>query len=144
MARNVTSAFQGGGENQKTDFAELSGTFNIKDGVLRNKDLLLLNPLLRLTGKGRANLPERNLKYRFKPKVVGTLKGQGGEAEASGLAVPVIAEGPWHDIEYRPDLESLVGDAAKDPAKKLLKKLDKGGDGGLPDPEKALKKLFGN
>ena len=34
MARNVTSAFTKSGEAQKTDFAEISGTYVIKNGIL--------------------------------------------------------------------------------------------------------------
>jgi AsmA protein len=68
--------------------------------------------------------------------------------------VPVIVKGPWHDLSYRPDLAGLVGGVAKDPAKALegaketLKGLTKppeeGGGTAIPDPGKALKKLFGD
>ena len=168
MVRNVTTAFADTGEAQKTDFAELSGSFKITDGILRNDDLLLLNPLLRVAGAGSADLPQRSVDYRVEPKVVGSIEGQGGDAAAKGLAVPVIAEGPWHDIKYRPDLAAAVGgnleaitkdpkgalEGAKDAGKSLLKGLT--GQGGKdapeaggaqeaePKPADALKKLFGN
>ncbi len=120
MARNVTSAFTGGGgEAQQTDFAELSGTFTIAKGILQNNDLLMLNPLVRLTGKGSSDLPKRTVNYRLEPKVVASLQGQGGDAAAKGLVVPVIVEGPWHDIGYRPDLTGMVKDLVKDPGKAL-------------------------
>jgi AsmA protein len=150
MVRNVKAAFTpgGAGDTQKTDFAELSGTFRIEKGILRNNDLKLLNPLIRLAGAGTSDLPKRRVKYRVEPKVVASLKGQGGEGEAKGIMVPVIVKGPWHDLKYRPDLASLVGDAAKDPAKALegAKETLKGVKEGLgvKDPKKALKKLFGN
>ena len=168
MVRNVTTAFADTGEAQKTDFAELSGSFKITDGILRNDDLLLLNPLLRVAGAGSADLPQRSVDYRVEPKVVGSIEGQGGDAAAKGLAVPVIAEGPWHDIKYRPDLAAAVGgnleaitkdpkgalEGAKDAGKSLLKGLTgQGGEdapeaGGAqeeePKPADALKKLFGN
>ncbi len=168
MVRNVATAFTGSGEAQKTDFAELSGTFKITKGILRNDDLLLLNPLLRVAGAGTADLPKRTVDYRVEPKVVGSIEGQGGDAAAKGLAVPVIAEGPWHDIKYRPDLAAAVGgslgeitkdpkgalEGAKDAGESLLKGLTgQGGDkapeaGGAqkeqPNPADALKKLFGD
>ena len=156
MVRNVKSAFVpgGAGDTQKTDFAELSGTFRIENGILRNDDLKLLNPLIRLAGAGTSDLPKRRVDYRVEPKVVGSLKGQGAEDEAKGLMVPVTVKGPWHDLKYRPDLAGLVGGVAKDPAKALegaketLKGLTKppeeGGETAVPDPKKALKKLFGN
>ncbi|MDH3792300.1 MAG: AsmA family protein, partial [Rhodospirillales bacterium] len=83
MVRNVKSAFVpgGAGDTQKTDFAELSGTFRIENGILRNDDLKLLNPLIRLAGAGTSDLPKRRVDYRVEPKVVGSLKGQGAEEE---------------------------------------------------------------
>src|SRR5690606_15803657 len=38
MARNLTSAFTESGSMQKTDFAELSGTFTVRNGILHNDD----------------------------------------------------------------------------------------------------------
>jgi AsmA protein len=171
MLRNVGSAFldQSARETQKTDFAELSGTFKIESGIVRNNDLSLVNPLLRIAGAGTADMPKRTVNYRIEPKVVGSLEGQGATSDAKGVAVPVIVEGPWDNPTYRPDLAGMVSDIAKDPAKALegakdtLKQLQ-GGAGGLlggdsasppadggasggsaiPDPGKVLKNLFGN
>ncbi len=169
MIRNVTSAFTDTGGAQKTDFAELSGTFKITRGNFRNDDLLLLNPLLRVNGAGTADLPKRTVKYRIEPKAVGSLEGQGGEAALKGIAVPVIVEGPWHDLTYRPDLAAVIGgglgkvtespkDAlkgAKDAGESLLKGLTGQGGGeetpeaggakeDQPNPVDALKKLLGD
>ena len=138
------------GGSSQTDFAELSGSFTATDGVVRNDDLLMKAPLLRLTGNGTVRMPPKTLNYRFEPKVVGTLEGQGGATQAGGLMVPVIAEGPWHDLKYRPDLEGLVkqGIAGGD-AKKLLEGLvkpkapattgDTGAAAPAPKPKDVLK-----
>ncbi len=160
-------------ETYKQQIAELSGSFTIAKGILRNDDLLLLNPLLRLTGAGSADMPQRKVNYRIEPKVVATTEGQGGAVEAGGIAVPIIVEGPWHDLSYRPDLAGLIGGVAKDPgkalegAKKTIEGLQEGATGGLgevfegvakppteegktapggllPDAGGALKKLIGN
>jgi AsmA protein len=134
MVRNVGNAFTGAGGTQKTDFAELAGTFTITDGVLKNDDLVMLNPLLRVRGEGMADLNQRTVDYRLTPKAVASLEGQGGDVDRSGVAVPVIVKGPWHDISYRPDLEAVLKDAIKDPeamkkdAKKAIKSLKEGGD----------------
>jgi len=130
MVRNVKSAFTNAGGTQKTDFAELAGTFTIQDGVLKNDDLLLLNPLLRVRGAGQADIGARTVDYRLTPKAVATTEGQGGEVQETGVAVPVIVEGPWHDVSYRPDLESIVRDALKDPEriKQQVEQLRQGGD----------------
>jgi AsmA protein len=144
MVRNVKSAFQNAGETQKTDFAELSGTFKITDGVLKNDDLLLLNPLLRVRGEGQADIGARTVDYRLTPKAVATTEGQGGQVQEEGVAVPVIVKGPWHNVSYRPDLESLIRDAVKDPAKvkQTFDKVKEGVEGGT-DPRKVLEGLTG-
>lgn len=109
MVRNVASAFTGGpSATDKTDFAELSGTFTIAKGLLRNSDLALKSPLLRVDGKGTVDLPQRSVNYRIDPKLAATLEGQGGSSSAAGIVVPVLVQGPWDNLTYRPDLEALV------------------------------------
>lgn len=108
MARNVATAFTGGsGSAEKTDFAELGGTFTITKGILTNNDLALKSPLLRVEGKGTVDLPARTVNYRIDPKVVASLEGQGG-GNAAGVVVPVLVTGPWDNLSYRPDLEALL------------------------------------
>lgn len=140
-----------GGEQQKTDFTELSGTFRITDGILRNADLALLSPLLRVTGKGTVDLPKKTLDYRVEPKLAPTAEGQGGKTEIAGITVPVIVSGPWHDLSYRPDLAGAVEGVpaeALDKLKEMVPGVGKSGgssDGGQSgsSPTDALKKLFG-
>ena len=69
---------------QKTDFAELSGTYTIGNGVLVNKDLKMLAPVLRLAGNGEVRMPPRTLDYRLTATLVATLKGQGGKEGSPG------------------------------------------------------------
>jgi AsmA protein len=171
MVRNVASAFQGGGEARKTDFAELSGSFRIKKGILTNDDLWLQAPAVRVAGSGRIDLPQRTVDYRIEPKAASTLKGQGGERDVAGLLVPVIVRGPWDDLSFTPDVGDLARRALEDPeavreqieqlgevgkslkkggAEKALEGLLGGGGGegeggGGGDPaQKLLKGLFGN
>lgn len=117
MVRNVTSAFQAAGtvEEQKTDFAELKGSFTIANGVVSNPDTQLLAPLVRLAAAGTVSLPPRTLKYRVEPKAVPTLEGQGGQQQLAGIMVPVIVEGPWDNLKYRPDLGGAIKKSLEDP-----------------------------
>ena len=121
MVRNIESAFLGSdaSQTQKTDFSEMGGSFQIRRGILINNDLLLKSPLLRLTGKGKIDMPKRWIDYRIEPKLVASTTGQGGAAGATGISVPVDIKGPWHDIGYSPDLGAMLGDLAKQPEKVL-------------------------
>ena len=50
-------------EPLQTDFTELSGSINFTDGVGRNDDLHAKSPLLRIRGKGTADLPREQVDY---------------------------------------------------------------------------------
>ena len=119
MFRNISlEAIKGSfAEAEKTDFAELTGTFQITNGILRNSDLLMLAPILRMTGEGEVPLPSRTIDYLIKPKLVGTLEGQGGNTAAKGLTIPVRISGSWDDPSYQPDMEAILKEQIGDPGK---------------------------
>lgn len=132
MVRNVSSAFldSGARSEQKTDFSELGGTFTIAKGIVTNNDLAMKAPLIRLKGSGTVDLPQQSMRYRVEPEVVASVEGQGGR-DAGGIGVPVMIEGPWSNLSYRPDLSAIL----KDPNKALdaVKGLVPGQSGsGLP------------
>ncbi|MBC7906189.1 MAG: AsmA family protein [Rhodospirillaceae bacterium] len=108
MMRNVGTAFTAGSGSQKTDFAELGGTFTIDNGIVTNKDLALKSPLLRVEGAGTVELPPRTVHYRVEPKAVASLEGQGGQGDLGGIKVPVIVEGPWDNLSFRPDMAAMA------------------------------------
>ena len=157
------------GGTQDTDFSELGGTFTITRGLLTNKDLKLLSPLIRVAGSGTVDLPAQTLNYRVEPKLAATLEGQGG-GTAKGIEVPIIVSGPWSKPSFRPDLASMLQN--KEQTLDTIKSLKDGGGKALlndllgggtqtdsttkdttttttPDdskkvsPEDALKSLFG-
>jgi AsmA protein len=130
MVRNVTSAFTGAqGGPQKTDFSEMGGTFTIKNGILTNNDMAMQSPLLRVSGKGTVDIPKQTVDYRVEPKMVASLQGQGGQGNLGGIAVPVVVQGPWDNLSYKPDLSGMVKSLTTNPPKSLndLKNMFKGG-----------------
>jgi len=153
MVRDISSAFldSSARETQKTDFAELAGTYTITKGIVKNDDLFLKSPLLRVDGKGMVDLPKRTVDYRVTPKVVASAKGQGGIDQLAGLAVPVLITGPWDDLSYQPDLAGVVDELIKDPEsvldtiKNLIPGLGGSSDGSSSsdNPLDSLRKLFG-
>lgn len=116
MVRNIKGAFGGGGGGvQKTDFSEISGTFDIRQGLLTNADFKFLGPLIRIFGQGDVNLGAQTMSFRLTPKAVSTLEGQGGSTDVSGLSFPILVSGPWSDLSIRPDLEGGIANLLKDP-----------------------------
>jgi AsmA protein len=133
-------------EPNQTDFALMKGTATITNGKLKNDDLLLKSPLLRITGAGKVSLPKETIDYTLTTKFVGSLKGQGGEEmeELEGVSIPVHVGGTFSKPTYVPDLAAVLSDAAKAEVQKKVeketRKLQKKYGDDLTD--KLLKDLF--
>ena len=108
-----------GDKSKKTDFSEMSATFDIKNGVAHNDDLNMKSPLFRITGSGDIDIANETINYLAKPTVVATLKGQGGaDLEAmNGLTIPVKLSGTFAKPSYAIDFAGLATALAQ---KKLL------------------------
>ncbi|PCH60484.1 MAG: hypothetical protein COC05_04390 [Gammaproteobacteria bacterium] len=111
-------------EPQQTDFAELSGTANIKSGLLQNQDLLMKSPFFRITGRGKANLIDESIDYVTEVAIVETSKGQGGKEleDLKGLKIPVKISGTFTEPKFAPDLKAMISDETKAKAKEKIDK----------------------
>lgn len=128
-------------EPRRTDFSELTGSFVINDGVVRNDDLSAQSPLLRVTGNGQVNLPEEAIDYRLRTSVVGTLKGQDGEPreELRGLTIPLRIRGELQDPSISVDLaEALRGEQLE----RIEREVERGRERLREDVEDRLRGLF--
>ena len=98
---------------EKTDFSELSASFNVVNGVAQNQDLQMVSPLLRVTGAGAVQLPPRTVDYTVKPKIVASLEGQQSAQALNGIEVPVRISGSWAKPNIEPDLKGVLSDPNK-------------------------------
>ena len=135
-------------KTKKTDFSAMTASFQIRDGVLDNRDLALKSPLLRVAGAGSIDLVKGELDYGVKASVVASREGQGGaeRADLAGVTVPVKLYGPLAAPQYSIDfaamltpenLQKALSDpkAAKDAAKDTLRD--------VKEQVKGLKNLLG-
>lgn len=131
-------------KTEKTDFTEMTATFQIAQGVVSNQDLSMKSPVLRIAGKGTVSLPPKTVNYRLEPTLVSSLKGQGDTDARSGVKIPLVISGPWSGPSVTPDLSATITDALKDPAalKQNLKDI-KGQIGTLNSPKDIAKALLG-
>ena len=97
-------------KSRKTDFSSLTISGVIKKGVFSSEDLDLQAPLLRVGGKGSADLNREVVDYLVNAKLVGTSKGQdGGSAdELAGLSIPVRIKGPFTDPKIDVQLDEML------------------------------------
>jgi len=158
-------AVQASRAEEKTDFSEISASFDIQSGVARNKDLSAKSPFLRVGGEGLVDIGKSRVDYLAKATVTATSEGQGGAdlAALRGVTVPVQLVGPFDAVDYKVQWSAvaadLVGKRAKEAvtekAKGALGEVLKGLGGATPgagagsapakkDPLKdGLNKLFG-
>ncbi|MDZ4142864.1 MAG: AsmA family protein [Methylotenera sp.] len=123
---------------KRTDFSELTATFNIKNGVAHNEDLAMKAPVLRLAkgdSRGDIDIGNESINYLAKPTIVKSLSGQGGaDLDAlAGFAIPVKITGTFSNPKYGMDFAAIGTALAKS---NLLDKV--GGDKAT-----AVKELIG-
>jgi len=125
---------------QETDFTELSGTAQITGGVVKNKDLLMKSPLLRINGAGEASLPTEQIDYLVTATLVGTIKGQEGEGlqDLAGLPIPVRVTGSFAQPDWKLDLRSAMEEKVKGQVKGVIEEAVKDPQKALQDPKKLL------
>jgi AsmA protein len=153
IARRAQALSRGGREAfgpmpaEKTDFAELTLGFTVKDGVARTDDLSASSPLLRLAGAGQADIAAGTVDAMLRPTLIATSTGQDGKTvgEARNVTVPVRVSGPFDRIAFDVDLGAAVRENLRDEAARRLEdamkeRLDERTRGRVGD---ALKGLFG-
>jgi AsmA protein len=98
----------------------------------------MLSPLMRMNATGTIDVGRRQLDATLKPRLVGSLSGQGGAADLTGLELPIRLSGPWSEPQLSADIDAVLKDPDKavETLKELGKQLD---DSGLGD---VLRKLF--
>ncbi|MFY0692268.1 MAG: AsmA family protein [Paracoccaceae bacterium] len=99
MLRNLDLAYQGAGS--KTVFNAISATFSIDQGILSNNDLDFQAELVTAKGAGTLGIGPQNINYRLDPTALAS-------ETSGGVRVPVLIEGPWSNISFRPDLGGLL------------------------------------
>lgn len=126
-------AVQQANAEEKTDFSEITASFDIADGVARSKDLDAKSPFLRVGGEGAIDIGKSRIDYLVRATVADTSKGQGGaDLEAlKGVTVPVQLVGPFEAVDYKVQWSAVSAELLKAAAKKQLGEKAKGVLGGL-------------
>ncbi|MFZ7091758.1 AsmA family protein [Primorskyibacter sp. 2E233] len=93
---DLAAALTGQASGGTTIFDQATGTFTVKDGVMRNNDLSMALPRLTAKGEGRVDLGKRNLDYLLTVLAPGARGGR-------GLAIPVRVKGPWGNLAINVD-----------------------------------------
>lgn len=99
-----------------TDIGLAKGSFSINNGVVTNNDLQVQTGSLNATGKGSINLPNQSIDYTLYLMAVNSnsLKGQ---------KIPFRISGPFSNLNYQLDIDTLIASVAKQQVQNQLNKL---------------------
>ncbi|MHB8791671.1 MAG: AsmA family protein [Desulfobulbaceae bacterium] len=144
------------GAGRPTNFANLTASGVLTNGVFRNEDLQAESELMRVTGKGTVDLVNERIDYLLTIYLAKAIdrNEQTGLVDLADTPIPYRVKGSFDKIEQSAALEEIVKSEAK---KVLVKELEKrlGGDkkstgeqkdsGGSTEEliQKGLKGLFG-
>ncbi|MDT8383539.1 MAG: AsmA family protein [Gammaproteobacteria bacterium] len=125
-----------------TDFAAMSGSVDIRNGVLHNQDLQAKSPLLRIAGRGKVDLPRQKIDYLLNTSIVETDQGQAGEdlSELKGLTIPVKITGSFDQPKFALDLQPIIKARAEEKLKRQKARLEEKADKKLDEKKDELKK----
>ena len=106
-------------KSDETKFAELLGTFNLKNNKLTNNDFSMKAPLFRVSGEGGMDLETQTVDYLLKVAIVNSSSGQGGEAldKLKGITLPVRLSGDISAPKYSLDMKVLYSSLVKSKVK---------------------------
>lgn len=95
---------------KKTDFAEMEGGGDIKDGVVDLRKVEVASPLLRADVKGKADLVNELLDVYVNAYLVGTTTGQDGREldEVRRIHAPIIVKGKFDAPEIKVDWNAML------------------------------------
>jgi AsmA protein len=103
----ITAGYTGNAD-AKTEFTELSASLGIQNGVGRFENLRLLGPFVRMSGAGSIDLVAGTIDMRLDPRVVGSLDGQGGDFDVTGLGMPIMVTGALSRPSIYPDISGIL------------------------------------
>jgi len=97
-------------EAKQTDFSQLRGSFNVKNGVVSTSDLQARSTLFQVAGKGSADLVKEKLDMRLDTKVVSDIRDATGErtGDLTGELIPITIKGSFSEPKIGVDVASVL------------------------------------
>lgn len=100
----------------KTSFTSLTASYQVKNGIASNQDLLLTAPFIGAKGQGQVNLPANQINYQLTTYL---LQGQKANPE---WQIPIAINGSLAAPQIQPDFAALTQNLIKHQAQKAINK----------------------
>jgi len=97
-------------ELKQTDFSQLQGSFNVKNGLVTTRDLSARSTLFQVAGKGSADLVKEKLDMRLDTRVVSDIRDATGQrsGELTGEVIPITIKGSFSEPAIGVDVASVL------------------------------------
>ncbi|MBF0429343.1 MAG: AsmA family protein [Magnetococcales bacterium] len=104
-----------GANTGRTPFTTMEGSAEIKNGIMESKTFQALSPALKLTGAGRADLPNNQLDFTTQVNLLTSLEDVNSKTinDLKGLTIPVKIYGNLQKPQTTVDLAGLLEQALK-------------------------------
>ena len=129
-------------EKKATDFADLSGSFRVKNGLVSTRDLSARSPLFQVAGRGSANLVSEKLDLRLDTTIVSDIRDASGQrmGDMGGEKVPVTIKGTFSEPKFGVDIAAIFETKAKAEVEKKKAEVKKQVDKKVDEEKKKLEK----
>lgn len=116
------------------EYAKLTASATIKNGIVTNTDLIMDGPFTTVTGSGTVNLPKYNLDYRANVRI---------SENKNDDPVPVRIHGPFSNLSYSVEWDKVLkARAQKEVQKRVVSEKKKAQEQLKKQLEDKLKDLF--
>lgn len=93
------------------EYAKLTATATIKNGIVTNNDLVMDGPFTTVTGSGTVNLPKYNMDYRANVRI---------SENKNDKPVPVRIHGPFSNLSFNVEWDKVLRERAQQEVQKKI------------------------
>jgi AsmA protein len=110
----------------RTKFSSVTASGTVKDGVMRNDDLMAELPFMQLTGRGNVDVAAGTVNYDLRARVYDKPEAMAGATpeeidDLTKAVIPLKITGPLTSPKVVPDVEALLRERVEDEIKDMLK-----------------------
>jgi len=100
-------------KNDQTLFSEITGTATLSDGVIKNNDLIATASLIRINGKGSADLNTEKLDYKINARLVKAAATASTPEQFHDTPINITVAGTFSKPTYTLDVAALLTEKNK-------------------------------
>ena len=109
----------------RTKFSKVTASGAVRDGIMRNEDLVAELPFMQLTGSGDVNLPEGTVDYGLRARIYSKPEAMDGATaeeidDLTKTVIPLTITGSLASPTVRPDVEALLRQKVEDKVKEKI------------------------